>query len=96
MRKDYRGFKGYGGHWNFLEKKNRGFLAICLKSLAMEVVGAARRHGGDCARRVGHRGSAERCTGRHSVLDCAWLDGEDGGRLATEGDGDVGIGGRRR
>ncbi|KAL6961347.1 hypothetical protein U1Q18_039116, partial [Sarracenia purpurea var. burkii] len=44
-------------------KGNRGFLAIFHKSSAMEVVGAVCRHGAGCARRVGRRGSAERCAG---------------------------------
>ncbi|KAL6968242.1 hypothetical protein U1Q18_034045 [Sarracenia purpurea var. burkii] len=43
------------------EKGEQGLLGDLQKSSAMEVVGAARRHGGCCARRVERRGSAERC-----------------------------------
>ncbi|KAL6965585.1 hypothetical protein U1Q18_036640, partial [Sarracenia purpurea var. burkii] len=37
-------------------RKDKASEAIYQKSSAMEVVGAARRHRGGCARRVGRRG----------------------------------------
>ncbi|KAL6983376.1 hypothetical protein U1Q18_016762 [Sarracenia purpurea var. burkii] len=49
----------------------------------MKVAEAARRHGEVLARRrVGCRGGTGTVRRRRSVINCAWSDGEDGGRRA--------------